>query len=241
MQKKANVDAGEIEKFASMAADWWNPFGSSQPLHRINPLRFEFIEKYTPLTGLCVLDIGCGGGILTESLAKAGAVAVGIDMASESIEVAKQHAAESKLTIDYQVIPAEAFADASPEKFDVVTCMELLEHVPDPESLVLAIAKLLKPGGHAFFSTINRNPKSFLYAIVGAEYLLRLLPKGTHHYEKFITPVELSSMIKKADLTLMHMSGFSYHPIFKTCRLTTNVSVNYLVHATKASLENLGN
>jgi 2-polyprenyl-6-hydroxyphenyl methylase/3-demethylubiquinone-9 3-methyltransferase len=232
-RSKSNVDPAEIAKFSLMAQDWWNPFGSCKPLHDINPLRFEFVEKYCPLGGKKILDVGCGGGILTESLARAGCKVTGIDLSEDAIEVAKNHANEQDLEIDYQVSSVEDLAVDHAHQFDVVTCMELLEHVPDPASIIHACAQLLKPNGHVFFSTINRNPKAYLYAVLGAEYLLKLLPKGTHHYEKFLRPTEMFTMLQAENLQLSHMAGIKYHPIFKTYKLTRDVSVNYLMHCYK--------
>ncbi|MBA2654666.1 MAG: bifunctional 2-polyprenyl-6-hydroxyphenol methylase/3-demethylubiquinol 3-O-methyltransferase UbiG [Gammaproteobacteria bacterium] len=228
-----NVDPAEIAKFSLLAEDWWNPFGSSKPLHDINPLRFEFIKKYTPLSNMAILDIGCGGGILSESLAKEGGKVTGIDLSEDAIKVATLHSQDQNVSVTYQVASAEDYAEEFPAQFDIITCMELLEHVPSPDSIIQACATLLKPKGHLFLSTINRNPKAYLYAILGAEYLLKLLPKGTHQYEKFIRPIEMAEMLHQADLQLAHMSGMHYHPIFKTYSLTDDVSVNYLVHCYK--------
>lgn len=228
-----NVDEAEITKFSNLANDWWNPFGDCKPLHDINPLRLSFIKKHTSLENKKILDVGCGGGILTESLARAGAKVGGIDLSVHAIEVAKQHAKEAGLTIDYQLASVESLAAENRAQYDVITCMELLEHVPDPQSVITACAALLKPNGQAFFSTLNRNPKSYLFSVIGAEYLLQLLPKGTHEYAKFIRPFELFEMLKEADLTLNNMAGLNYHPIFKTYRLSNDVSVNYLVHSCK--------
>jgi 2-polyprenyl-6-hydroxyphenyl methylase / 3-demethylubiquinone-9 3-methyltransferase len=226
-----DADKAEIAKFSKLAKAWWNPFGSSKPLHDINPLRIDFIRKYAVLSSKHILDIGCGGGILTESLAKLGGIVTGIDLSVEVIDIAKHHASDQGLTIDYQVISAKEYADTFPHKFDIVTCMELLEHVADPLSLIASCANLLKPDGHLFLSTLNRNLKSYLYAILGAEYFLKLLPKGTHHYEKFIRPSELFAMLSHARLQLIHMAGICYHPIFRIYQLTSDVSINYLVHS----------
>ncbi len=233
MQPSDNVDPVEIAKFSKLAQDWWNPFGSCKPLHDINPLRLCFIQKYTALKDKTILDIGCGGGILTESLARAGGHVTAIDLSHEALEVAKAHAAQEQLTIDYRESSAEELATEAPASFDVITCMELLEHVPDPANIVQAAAKLLKSNGHVFFSTINRNLKAYLYAVVGAEYLLNLLPKGTHDYHKFLTPNEMFKMLQPEGLQLSHMAGIQYHPISKTYCLTSDVSVNYLLHCYK--------
>lgn len=228
-----NVDETEIAKFSLLAKDWWNPFGSCRPLHEINPLRLEFIQKYATVAQSYILDVGCGGGILTESLARAGANVTGIDYSEDAIEVAKLHAQEENLSLDYKVTTAEEYAHNFPAGFDIVVCMELLEHVPNPLSIIQACTTLLKPNGQLFLSTINRNLKSYLHAIIGAEYLLKLLPRGTHQYEKFIRPKELFEMLQQTGLTLEHMSGIHYHPIFRQYKLTSDVSVNYLVHCTK--------
>lgn len=228
-----NVDSTEIHKFNAQAQEWWDTHGSMKALHAINPLRLQFIQQYTPLSQKHVLDIGCGGGILTESLAKAGAITTGIDLAENSITAAQQHAREAKLNITYQCITAEEIAKTHAESFDIVTCMELLEHVPDPSSIIQACSKLLKPEGHAFFSTINRNSKSFLFGILGAEYLLKLIPKGTHHYAKFIRPFELDQWARQANLKCQNMTGIHYNPFNKKFSLKDNIDVNYLVHYQK--------
>lgn len=226
---QSNVDQAEIAKFSSMAEDWWNPFGHCKPLHDINPLRLQFIQKHCSLEGLRILDVGCGGGILTESLAKAGGKVTGIDLSEEAIHVASQHAQQQGLSIDYRLSAVEDLVEDYAEQFDVITCMELLEHVPTPLSIINACAGLLKSNGNAFFSTLNRNLKAYMHAIIGAEYLLKLLPKGTHHYEKFIRPSEMFDMLSSVNLDLKDIAGLSYHPIFKTYKLTNDVSVNYLM------------
>ena len=226
-----NVDPAEVAKFAALASRWWDPQSEFKPLHEINPLRANWIDQHSPVAGLKVLDVGCGGGILSESLAQRGAQVTGIDMGEAPLNVAKLHSLESDVTVDYQRITAEELADKHAGEFDIVTCLEMLEHVPDPASVVAACAKLVKPDGHIYFSTINRNPKAYLFAIVGAEYLLKLLPKGTHEYSKFIRPSELGNWVRQADLKLEHMTGMVYNPISKKYRLDNrDVDVNYIVH-----------
>ena len=230
-EKQANVDQHEINKFEQMASRWWDKEGDFKPLHDINPLRLQFIlDNANGLQGKKVLDIGCGGGILTEAMAKEGAQATGIDMGEMPLEVAKLHMLESGLKIDYQKITAEEFAEQHAGEYDVVTCLEMLEHVPDPSSIIKACRKLVKPDGHVFFSTINRNPKSFLFAIVGAEYLLQMLPKGTHDFKKFIRPSELEAWSRPAGLPFHSIIGMHYNPLTKKYWLSDNVDVNYLVH-----------
>lgn len=225
-----NVDQAELDKFSALASRWWDPESEFKPLHAINPLRLNWIQQHTgPLTGKNVLDVGCGGGILAESMAVAGANVTGIDLAEKSLKIARLHGLESGVMVDYKTISAEQLADEQPGQFDVVTCMEMLEHVPDPGSIVLACAKLVKPGGWVFFSTLNRNPKSFLFAIVGAEYLLRLLPKGTHSYESFIKPSELAASVRTAGLSITQMAGLEYNPITDHYKISTDTSVNYLM------------
>lgn len=225
---KNNVDRDEIAKFDAIAQDWWNPTGSMRPLHLLNPVRMGYIQSLAPLKGKAVLDVGCGGGILTESLAKHSQKTVGIDLSHDVLTVAKQHALAQQLDIDYQEISVENFATHYPGCYDVITCMEMLEHVPDPTSIVHACATLLKPGGYAFFSTLNRHPKSYLFAILGAEYLLKLLPKGTHQYSRFIRPSELDAWAGIADLTLKDIRGIHYSPIRHRFSLSHDVLVNYL-------------
>lgn len=228
-----NTDQKEIEKFDAVASRWWDKKGDFKPLHDINPLRLGFINEHTPLTNKTVLDVGCGGGILSESMAHLGATVTGIDMSAEALKVAKLHLLESKLAVDYQLSTAEDFAEQHAGKFDVVTCLELLEHVPDPSAIVQACSALVKPGGSVFFSTINRNPKAYLHAIVGAEYILKLLPKGMHDYAKFIRPSELARWARAADLTIDDLQGMGYNLLDKTYSLTDNVSVNYLAYYQK--------
>lgn len=225
-----NIDQRELNKFDDLASRWWDTHSEFKPLHDINPLRLEYIAQRVPLSGKQVLDVGCGGGILAEAMAAEGAHVTGIDMAKAALSVAELHLLESGLDVEYRQTTAECLADEQSSRFDVVTCMELLEHVPDPASTVNACAHLVKPGGHLFFSTINRNPKSFLFAIVGAEYLLRLLPKGTHEFAKFIRPAELARWIRVADLSLEELTGMSYNPITQHYRLGHDIDVNYLAY-----------
>lgn len=229
----ANVDPAELQKFATLAHRWWDPNSEFKPLHEINPLRLDFIDENAGLNGSKVLDVGCGGGILTESMAMRGASVTGIDLGEKALKVAQLHGLESGVQVDYRLVPVEALAEEMPASFDVVTCMEMLEHVPDPAAVVHACAALAKPGGHVFFSTINRNPKSYLYAVLGAEYVLNLLPRGTHEYGKFIKPSELASWCRNAGLTIRSSAGMSYSPLTKHYRLGSDVSVNYLLHAVK--------
>ncbi len=228
-----NIDPSEVAKFSQSAAHWWETDGEFKPLHDINPLRVNYIQERTPLSGLSVIDIGCGGGILTESMATLGATVTGIDMSEAAISVAKLHQHESGLEIHYQVKTAEEMALQQAGQFDVVTCLEMLEHVPDPASVINACSELVKPDGDVFFSTINRNVKSYLFAIVGAEYVLRLIPKNTHDFAKFIRPSELDAWARAANLKIIDIIGMSYHPLTKEYFLTSDVSVNYLVHAKK--------
>lgn len=227
-----NVDEQEIDKFSELASRWWDPEGEFKPLHLINPLRLDFINQYSNgLFNKKVVDIGCGGGILAESMAKAGAEVVGLDMASASLEIAKLHGLESGINVDYHCVTAESFADSHAGEFDVVACMEMLEHVPDPASVVRACAKLVKPGGHVFFSTLNRNIKSYLMGIVGAEYLLKLVPKGTHDHSRFIKPSELMQMTDDAGLLPRDMTGLHMDPVSQGFYLSDrNVDVNYLLY-----------
>lgn len=227
-QAKLNLDPAELDKFQALAAKWWDPNSEFRPLHEINPLRLNWIDGLASLAGKKVLDVGCGGGILAESMAGRGATVTGIDLADKSLQIARLHKLESGANVNYETISTEDLAEREPESFDVVTCMEMLEHVPDPASTVAACARLAKPGGWLFFSTINRNPKSFLFAIVGAEYVLRLLPRGTHEFEKFIKPSELSSAARRVGLTAGEMIGMTYNPITQVYSLTPqDVSVNY--------------
>ena len=224
-----NVDPAELAKFGALAARWWDPHSEFKPLHDINPLRLAWIDKHIGLAGKRVIDIGCGGGILAESMAARGADVTGIDLSEKPLKVAQLHLLESGQKVDYRLIAAEEMAQQQPASFDCVTCMEMLEHVPDPPSTVRAAAALVKPGGWVFFSTLNRNPKSFLLAIVGAEYVLNLLPKGTHEYRRFITPAELSAMARDAGLAVTKFTGMTYNPFSKIYALNDDVSVNYIV------------
>lgn len=224
----SNVDAAEIRKFEALAARWWDPASEFKPLHEINPLRMNYISQHINLAEKQVLDIGCGGGILAEAMAHHGASVSAIDLAEASLSVAKLHLLESGLEIDYQKSSAEDFARSHPGQFDVVTCLEMLEHVPDPASVVAACQTLVKPGGLVFFSTINRNPKSYLFAIVGAEYVLNLLPRGTHDYGKFIRPSELAAWSRDAKLELQDQIGMGYNPLSKRYFLQKNLDVNYI-------------
>ena len=235
MQKNDNFDPAELAKFSDLAHRWWDKESEFRPLHQINPLRLEWIENLIPLKGLRVLDVGCGGGILADAMARKGADVLGIDLASKALKVAQLHALEAQTEgVQYREISAEALAADQPGTFDVVTCMEMLEHVPDPSLVVKACAALVKPGGHVFFSTINRNAKSFLFAIVGAEYVLNLLPRGTHEYAKLIKPSELAAYCRSANLDLGHTKGLQYNPLTKNYWLDANTSVNYMFATVKA-------
>jgi len=228
MTNTENVHEHEIHKFGALADRWWDLDGEFKTLHAVNPLRIQFIRSFAELEGKRVVDVGCGGGILSEGLARARAEVVGIDLAEELLDVAKSHADESGIEVDYRRISAEALAEAEPGSFDIVTCMEMLEHVPDSASVVRACAKLVKPGGRVFFSTLNRKPKAYLLAIVGAEYLLNMIPKGTHDYATFIKPSELSRWAREAGLELLGMEGIAYNPITRQFNLSRDLDVNYL-------------
>lgn len=228
-----NVDKNELAKFEALAYRWWDKESEFKPLHDINPLRLNYINSIAALEGKKVLDIGCGGGILAESMVKKGAQVKGIDLGEAPLAVAKIHAKEQNLNIEYEAISAEALAANEPETYDIVTCMEMLEHVPDPSAIVNACAELAKPNGNIFFSTINRNPKSFLLAIIGAEYILNLLPKGTHEYEKLIRPSELDRWVRASAMNTNEIIGMTYNPLDKSYKLSTNTSVNYILHARK--------
>jgi 2-polyprenyl-6-hydroxyphenyl methylase/3-demethylubiquinone-9 3-methyltransferase len=226
----ANVDAAEVAKFNAMAARWWDPEGDFRPLHEINPLRLDWIRQGTRLAGRRVVDIGCGGGILTEAMAEAGATVTGIDMADGPLTVARLHQVESGVAVDYLKTTAEGLAEQRPGEFDVVTCLEMLEHVPEPYDVIRSCRTLVRPGGDVFFSTINRNPKSFVFAIVGAEYVLKLLPAGTHEYRKFIRPSELDAWARETGLQLVSSIGLHYNPFTQEFSLGENLDVNYLMH-----------
>jgi 2-polyprenyl-6-hydroxyphenyl methylase/3-demethylubiquinone-9 3-methyltransferase len=228
-----NVDQSEIAKFSALAHRWWDPNSEFKPLHAINPLRLGWIKSFVNLEGKKVVDIGCGGGILAESISKCGADTTGIDLSEKALKVAELHALEVGAKLTYRSIAAEALADEQPEQYDVVTCMEMLEHVPDPASVVRACAKLCKPGGTLFFSTLNRNPKSYLFAIIGAEYILKLLPKGTHEYAKFIKPSELVAFTRHAGLEMIGIKGLVYNPLTQVYRLNEDVDVNYMIAVRK--------
>lgn len=228
-----NVNPQEIAKFEALAARWWDRDSEFKPLHDINPLRLEYINQRARIAGKKVLDVGCGGGILAESMASMGAQVTGIDMGDAPLSVAKIHGIESGIKVNYQKITAEQLAHAGSQQFDVVTCMEMLEHVPDPASTIHACAQLVKPGGALFFSTINRNPKSYLFAIIGAEYVLHLLPKGTHDYRSFIRPSELDRWARVAKISTNDIVGMTYNPITKHYTLSSDVSVNYLIYGTQ--------
>ena len=230
-----NADPAELEKFSRMAHRWWDPQGDFRPLHEINPLRLSWIAERAPLAEREVLDVGCGGGILAEAMAKGGARVTGIDLSEKPLRVAQLHLLESGLAVDYRGVSAEDLARERPAAYDTVTCMELLEHVPDPAAMVAACAALAKPGGNLFFSTINRNPKAYLFAVIGAEYVLKLLPKGTHDYARFIKPSELSRWCRAAGLDPVQITGMTYNPLTRVYALGADCDVNYMLHCTKGS------
>ena len=235
MHTTENADPAELAKFSELAHRWWDTESEFRPLHQINPLRLAWIDDIVPLAGKRVLDIGCGGGILTDAMARKGAEVLGIDLAGKALKVAQLHALEAQTQgVRYREVSAETLAAEQPESFDVVTCMEMLEHVPDPSSVVRACATLVKPGGHVFFSTINRNAKAFVFAIVGAEYILNLLPRGTHEFAKFIKPSELAAYARSAGLDLAHTRGMEYNPLTRHYWLSANPSVNYMLGMRKA-------
>lgn len=227
-----NIDPREIAKFEAMASRWWDPEGEFKPLHAMNPVRVKYIiQRSGGLAGKKVLDVGCGGGILSESMAKENAQVTGIDMGDANLTIARLHLYESNLSVDYQKITVEALAAQNPGTFDVVSCLEMLEHVPDPASIINACGQLLKPDGHLFFSTVNRNLKSYALAIIGAEYIMHLLPRGTHDFKKFIRPSELDRSIRQAGLKTLHISGMTYNPVTGSCVLSNDTDINYLLHA----------
>jgi 2-polyprenyl-6-hydroxyphenyl methylase/3-demethylubiquinone-9 3-methyltransferase len=228
-----NADPVELEKFSKLAHRWWDPAGEFRPLHEINPLRLDWIARHASLEGAAVLDVGCGGGILAEAMAQRGAKVTGIDLSEKALKVAQLHLLESRLEVRYEDVSAETYAATHAGEFDVVTCMELLEHVPEPAAMVAACARLVRPGGQVFFSTINRNPKSYLFAVIGAEYVLRLLPKGTHDYLRFIKPSELSRWSREAGLRADELIGMSYNPITRRYWLGRDCDVNYLLRTTR--------
>jgi len=228
-----NADPSELQKFSDLAHRWWDPNSEFRPLHEINPLRLDWIDRLASLKGKKVLDVGCGGGILAEAMAARGATVTGIDLAEKSLGVARLHLLESGRSVDYRMISAEELATQEAGSYDVVTCMEMLEHVPNPASTIASCAALVKPGGHVFFSTINRNPKAYLFAVIGAEYILQLLPKGTHDYAKFIKPSELARWAKAVGLEVDEVIGMSYNPLTKVYSLGRDTDVNYLVHTVR--------
>lgn len=230
----SNVDLSELDRFNRLANEWWDDNGPMKPLHILNPVRLGFVQQYATLENSPCLDIGCGGGLLSEAMATAGGQVSALDLSTDLLEAAKLHASENNLSIDYHATSAEAFAQANPEAFDTVTCMEMLEHVPDPSSIVQAASDACKPGGYVFFSTLNRNAKSFIKAIVGAEYVLSLLPKGTHEYAKFIKPSELCRYAREAGLELLSIKGIDYNPFQHQAKLTDDTSVNYIAAFKKA-------
>jgi 2-polyprenyl-6-hydroxyphenyl methylase/3-demethylubiquinone-9 3-methyltransferase len=225
-----NADPAELAKFASLAQSWWDPAGPSKPLHELNPLRLRYVENAVGLRDAQVLDVGCGGGILSEAMARSGARVIGIDLSQAVLDVAELHALEAKLAIEYRAIAAEELAAARPDSFDLVTCMEMLEHVPDPAAALAALGSLVKPGGHVIVSTLNRKPLAFAVAIIGAEYIARMLPRGTHEYLKFIKPSELARWGRAAGLNLLDLTGITYNPLTRAFRLSANTDINYLAH-----------
>jgi 2-polyprenyl-6-hydroxyphenyl methylase/3-demethylubiquinone-9 3-methyltransferase len=230
MQNGPNADPAELAKFDAAAPRWWDPDGEFRPLHDLNPARLDYIERRAGLAGLTAVDVGCGGGLLSEGMARRGARVLGIDLAPEALAVARLHALEAAIPVEYRAIAVEALAESAPANYDLVTCLEMLEHVPDPSAIVVALARLVRPGGHVICSTINRNPKAFALAIVGAEYVMGLLPRGTHQYARLIRPSELSRWARAAGLELVELAGLEYDPFSRKARVSDDVSVNYLAH-----------
>ncbi|HMD29481.1 MAG TPA: bifunctional 2-polyprenyl-6-hydroxyphenol methylase/3-demethylubiquinol 3-O-methyltransferase UbiG [Steroidobacteraceae bacterium] len=230
MHASRNVDEAELAKFSALAQSWWDPAGPSKPLHELNPLRLRYVQRAVELKGAAALDVGCGGGILSEAMARAGARVLGIDLSQAVLDVAELHALEGKIEVEYKSIAAEHLAIQQPAAFDLVTCMELLEHVPDPAAAVAALAALVKPGGDVVVSTLNRKPLAFAVAIIGAEYITRILPRGTHEYLKFIRPSELARWGREAGLELIDLTGITYNPLTRSFRLSSNTDINYLAH-----------
>ncbi len=237
MNSTRNVDPAEIARFEAAASRWWDPQGEMRPLHELNPVRLEYVERSGRLEGRDVLDVGCGGGLLAEAMARKGARVTGLDMAADLLEVAQLHALEAGVAVNYLLESAEQHAVGHAAGYDVVTCMEMLEHVPDPAQVIVALAALVRPGGHVFLSTINRTPRAYLRAVIGAEYVLRLLPTGTHTYEKFIRPSELSAWARSAGLSTVDVAGLDYDPFSRTARIVTDARVNYLMHLAKPVAE----
>jgi len=233
MMPPHNIDDSEIDKFSARASRWWDPEGELKTLHDINPLRVRYINERTPLKERRILDVGCGGGILAEAMAELGASVTAIDASDATINIAKLHLHESGLSVDYQVITAESLLETQPATYDIVTCLELLEHVPDPTSIVNACAQLVKPGGAVYFSTINRNPKAYVQAVLAAEYILRMLPRGTHDYARFIKPSELAGWSRYAGLELLDLTGLHYNPLLRSYSLGSGIDVNYMAHFTR--------
>jgi 2-polyprenyl-6-hydroxyphenyl methylase / 3-demethylubiquinone-9 3-methyltransferase len=234
MSDAVNVDAAEVARFQAAASRWWDPEGEMRPLHELNPVRLEYVERAGSIDGRRVVDVGCGGGLLAEAMARRGARVTGLDLASELLQVAELHALEAGVTVDYRLETAEQHAAGHAGAYDVATCMEMLEHVPDPRSVVAALATLVRPGGNIFVSTINRNARAYLHAVVGAEYVLRLLPRGTHTYDKFIRPSELAAWGKAAGLETLDVAGLDYDPFGRKARLSGDARINYLVHFSKS-------